>query len=794
MTSSALVGKLAASCGCGARLAATFALSPLALCVGQSIGAQTTGSEHHETAISVEAQANNMQRPVVLAQVATGSSATPASGVLTPSTLREVQVNATSDNSSFGVNQNSLSRLPADLRDVPQSVTVINQAVMKSQGATSMASALRNVPGLTIGGAEGGQIGTNINLNGFSARTDVFLDGVRDRGQYYRDTFALDSIEVLMGPSSILFGRGSTGGVINQVTKKPSLKTASEAQISVNSTGLVRTLLDVNKPLSETSAFRIALMGQQGNATDRDQTRLQDYGIAPSLKLGIGTATQITLSALLQHNRDMVDYGLPNLNGAPAQVNRKTAYGFSDDRTDSDILSLGGVIEHKISPTLSMRNQTQFNRVTTDARATAPQNIGTVAGNGYTALTVGTAAAPAAAASALPLSSLFVRQQSHDRVIRDTALFNLTEFNGKFETGALKHSWLAGVELGHDEYNNQNSYRNGSCNGVALNAAGSTTGYAGCSPLWSPYNGPSPTTAPSSLGNLATGRANTVATFANDTITLNPQFKLVGGLRYDRYNATIGNSISNATTLAGANQGVNFTSVRAGAIWQPTEAQSYYLSYSTSFNPSLEQLVSTTGGTQPLPPQQNRSYEGGGKWDLNDGNLSLTAAVFQVTQFNARSQDAVGIYTATGTVRVNGARAGIAGRVTDKLQVFGGYTRLNASIIDGIAPGTAGKVPLNTPRDSLSLWGTYAVVPHWEIGGGATSSSKRFANNTDLITVGGYTRFDATIAYLQPKYDVRLNLFNVFNKYYYDALIQSDGGRAVPGVGRSAAVTVSYRF
>ena len=208
----------------------------------------------------------------------------------------------------------------------------------------------------------------------------------------------------------------------------------------------------------------------------------------------------------------------------------------------------------------------------------------------------------------------------------------------------------------------------------------------------------------------------------------------------------------------------------------------------------MEQLVSTTGGTQPLPPQTNRSYEGGGKWDLNGGNLSLSAAIFQVTQYNARSSDSVGVYTATGTVRVNGARAGIAGRVTDKLQMFGGYTHLDATITDGIAPGTAGKTPANTPKDSASLWTSYALTKQWELAGGASYSAKRFANNTDLVAVSGYTRWDAMVAYHQPKYDVRFNVFNLFNKYYYDALISSDGGRAVPGVARSASVTVAYRF
>ena len=735
------------------------------------------------------------QQAAPQAPVTPSAQTQPAPGAVVPQTLRPVQIKASAEDNDFGANANSVSRLPAELRDIPQSVTVINQAVMQSQGATSLASALRNVPGLTIGGAEGGPIGTNINLNGFSARTDGFLDGARDRAQYYRDTFALDSIEVLMGPSSMLFGRGSTGGVINQVTKKPTLKAADEVQVSASTTGLVRTTVDHNQPLSDSAAFRVAVMGQQGNATTRDQTELQDYGIAPSLKLGIGTPTQITLTGLLQHNRDMPDYGVPPLNGAPVNVNPKTAYGFTDDRTISDIGALGALVEHRLTPTSSIRNQTQYNNVTTDARETAPQGIGTLSASGvYTPLSTGSTAVPAAATSALPLSQLWVRQQSHDRVIHDTSLFNLTEFNTKFETGAVRHALLAGFELGRDTYNNQAYYRNGSCNGTALNPAGGTSGYVACTPLLDPAQTGAPGNAPSVAGNLATASATTVAAYFNDTLELSPQFKLVGGLRQDRYSASIDNSIPTATVAASMNQVVNFTSARAGALWQPTKAQSYYLSYSTSFNPSLEQLVSTTGSSQPLPPTTNKAYEAGGKWDLNGGDLSLSAAAFQITQDNARSQNPDGTYSATGTVRVNGARAGAAGRVTDRLQIFGGYTHLDALIVNGVAPGTNGMVPANTPKDSASLWSTYAITPQWEVGAGATYSSSRFANNTDLVRVGAYTRWDAMLAYHQPKYDIRLNVFNLFNTNYYDALIPSDGGRAVPGLGRSATVSVAYRF
>ncbi len=748
-----------------------FKLAPIALCLAQTVWAQTAPAPSNTPTV-------------------TPSAAT------TPATLREVKVESSVSNDSFGGNALSNTRLPADLKDLPQSAIVVNQALMKSQGATSLSSALKNVPGLTIAGAEGGQIGNNINLNGFSARTDIFLDGARDRGQYYRDTFALDSIEVLMGPSSMLFGRGSTGGVINQVTKSPKLKAASEVQASVSSNGLVRTLLDHNTKLSDTSAFRVAMMGQQGNTSDRNHSATKDYGIAPSLKLGIGTPTQITFSGLIQRNQGQTDYGLPNLNGAPVIVDRKTSYAMSDDRTISNIGSMGAVIEHKITPTSSVRNQTQFNKVKTDVRETSPQGIGTLTGVGgaFVALSTGTTAIPVAASSSLPYSQLYVRRQSRDRVIQDQSTYNLTEFTTQLQTGGIKHDVLAGFEVGRESYNNQVSYRNGSCNGTALNTAGATTGYVDCTPLSNPSDAAN--TVASTLGNLQTGKAVSTAVFANDTLELSPKVKLVGGLRRDRYGASITNSISSATVLAATEQTVNFTSVRSGFIFQPTSAQTYYLSGSTSFNPSLEQLVSTTGGTQPLPPQQNRATELGAKWDLRGGDLSLTAAAFKITQYNARAQDATNsaLYTATGTVQVQGARMGIAGKVSTKWQWFGGYTRLNASIVDAIAPLTAGKIPANTPKDSLSLWSTYNLTKEWEVGGGASYMSSRFMSNTNLTQVPSYVRWDSVVAYHQPKYDVRLNIYNLANKYYYDSLVPSDGGRAVPGGARSATISVAYRF
>ncbi len=177
--------------------------------------------------------------------------APPADPAAPAATMTPVTVTSTRPSDDFLPPPASINRLGGEIRDIPQSIIIIDKALMQSQGATSFQSAVRNTPGLTLGAAEGGTIGNNINLNGFSARTDIYLDGLRDRAQYYRDTFDLDAIEVLMGPSSMLFGRGSTGGVINQVLKKPSLNKATDLTSSVTTNGLTRFTADVNQPIDE---------------------------------------------------------------------------------------------------------------------------------------------------------------------------------------------------------------------------------------------------------------------------------------------------------------------------------------------------------------------------------------------------------------------------------------------------------------------------------------------------------------------------------------------------------------
>jgi len=692
--------------------------------------------------------------------------------------LPDVNVTEASGKNDYNTDFSTIGGgVPMLIRDIPQSVTIVNSALMQAQGATSLADALRNVPGITIGAAEGGSIGNNFNLRGFSARTDLYLDGMRDRGQYYRDVFALDAVEVLQGPSSMLFGRGSTGGIINQVSKLPTLAPIGTAIFSVGTQPSVRATVDFNQAMDGSSAFRVAAMAQDVHST-RDVMKNQDYGIAPSIRWGIGQQTEITLNAMFMYNHDMPDYGLPPVNGAPAEVNRKNFYGATDDRTNQDIANLNATIGHRITDKVKLRNQTQYSHYTIDARESGPNNVGTISSSGAYA------AFPATNLSnttPLPYDVLYVGLGSHDRDITDWSLYNQTDLIAEFVTGPVAHQLIVGLELGKDSNDTQNYSRN-----IPGNPNNYFRAVSLQSPAYDPAGG-----IPQVTGNLVQSSATDIAPYINDTMSFGITWKVVAGIRYDHYKAELTNSIN---LPASASQTVNFTSVRAGVIYQPTETQSYYFSYGTSFNPSLETLA-LTNGQQSLDPETSRQYELGAKWDFFDGQLSVTSAIFDIEKDRVRSQISAGVYELTGDIRVKGFQASVSGRITPAWQVFGGYTYLDAEIVKAsVLDNTQGKVPANTPKNSASMWTAYNLTREWQAGTGVAYMSDRYASNNNAVKAPDYFRWDAMLAYIQSRYTVQLNVFNLTNHLNYDALIPSDRGRSVPGTNLQALLSVIYNF
>ena len=461
----------------------------------------------------------------------------------------------------------------------------------------------------------------------------------------------------------------------------------------------------------------------------------------------------------------MPDYGFPPINGRPANVNHDNFYGMTDDRTNQDVNSFNARLKHSFSPDVSLRSQLNYSEYTTNARETAANSV--VTADGVTLNK--TAGNP----TTLPLQDLYVQLASHDRVIHDRLLDSQTDLVTKFNTGSVQHTLVSGVELAHETYDNQATTRNG----LPLLS------------LVNPVEEATPANVTTTIGNRADSTADTAAVYVNDTAKLSDQWTLVAGLRRDRFKADITNSISLPSY---ATQTVYFTSVRTGLIFQPSETQSYYASYGTSFDPSLETLT-VTNGTQDLAPEKNRSYEIGGKWNLVQDTLQLTSALFDVEQTNARTETSTGEYVLDGNIRIRGGEVGASGHINEHWLVFAGYTYMNAKVLKA-ADGTQGNVPANTPRNTATLWSTYTFAGHWEAGGGPSYMSQRYAANTDVVSVGGYTRWDGTLAYHEPSYNIRLNVLNLTNKKYFDALIASDGGRSVPAIGRTTMVTYTYKF
>ena len=803
-----------------------------------------------------------------LAATAQEAGATPAAAAsaagagAAESRLSEVKVSGQQIGDDYNAGVSSVgSKTPTAIRDIPQTVTVINRSVLDAQGATSLVDALRNVPGITLSAGEGSQIGNNINLRGFSARTDIYLDGFRDRGQYQRDIFALDAVEVLEGSASLLFGRGSTGGIINQVSKRPQLKPVGEVDLSLGSDNYYRTTADIGQALSKDSAYRLEVMGQYVEATRNSVIKKKDYGVAPSISFGIGTPTQITLSLLSQHNNDVPDYGFPvvQLGGQsqarPLNVPWKNYYGFANNNYDQDVNVFGADLTHKFDGGLTLRSNTQYSQYHTDPAATPLSSLRFQAANGnwctYNMASGNAAGCPVMAtpAAGTPLSQLNISAQLLDRSIRDTSLFNQTDLLLDVRTGPLLHHLAAGTEIGRDEYTNNYAswynfnYNNGT--GLAASqvaifnlATGNDSGIPSGANVFRVPN------------NVTQTNANTLAGYFNDQIDIGKQWKLIGGLRWDQFSAdqsvltycytpstttcvgvpagaaglTLNNTDPAQTAAVQAHNALvlqhpvltNYSSShtdyhfspRAGLIWQPDPVQSYYFSWGTSFDPLAETVNNLpTSGTAAGQyaagggdaPEKNESYEVGAKWDLLKGELSVDTALFQVEKTNARIQDPASLdYVLAGKERVRGGELKFTGRILPGWQVIGGYTYLSGKLLSSPQAANSGYALPNAPKNTATLWTTYDFLQHWEVGGGFTYSSNipvTSITGTAVITtpqvVPGYTRADATAAYLARKWSLRLNLTNLTDRDYFAA---ASGARVTPADGRREVLTFSYYF
>lgn len=655
------------------------------------------------------------------------------------------------------------------LRDIPQTITVIPKEVIEEQGATTLRDVLRNVPGITVTAGEGGApAGDNLTVRGFSARNDVFVDGVRDLGPQSRDPFNLEQVEVVKGPASTYTGRGSTGGSINLVSKLPSIRPAYGFTLDLGTDRTKRATADLNFPLArlglgDHTAFRLNLLGHDAGVAGRDVVENERWGVAPSIAFGLGKPTRLTLSYFHLQQNNISDYGIPwvpatnnvlvEWRDRPAPVPRHTFYGFRERDSEQMRSDLATVkFEHDFNDHLSLRNQFRYGRSTRDSVATPPRFAS--------------------------IDSTVINRELRSWITQDTVWDNQSDFNASFSTGGVEHDLVAGLALTR-ENNIRRTRTAGNATTSLLNPNPDDV-FTGAM-IVNPH-----------LGDIT---ANSQGLYIFDTAKLGQKWELNGGLRWDRFDAAGVTAGTGAATPGVAVARVDqMLSFRVGAVFKPVPEGSLYASYSTSLNPSLEGLSYGTANTA-IDPEKTYTVEVGSKWDFFGGRLLLSGAGFHVEKTNARTPGLLPgdpVQVLEGRQRVNGLELSATGSFTRRWQIFSAYTLLDSETVESNTPAEIGRELVNTPRNSFNLWTTYEFPQRLTLGGGLRYVGRRFGNTTNTRFVDSYWTADLMASYpLSSRVDLRLNIYNLTDKYYFDRL---GGGHLIPGPGRAATLSLGFKF
>lgn len=682
-------------------------------------------------------------------------------------TLPTVTIKADADGGYSPASSNTATKSSALLRNIPQSINVVPQQLLRDQGARSMEDALRNVPGVVFSSGDGQR--DQVVIRGFSAISDQFIDGVRDDALYFRDLSNIDRIEVLKGPSAVLYGRGSSGGLINRVTKKPRFgETFGEAAFSFGTYKLRRVEGDFNMAVSETAALRLNL-AREDSGSYRDQQFVDRYSFAPSLALKLGAQTDVLLQYTKARDQRVTDFGIPALNGRPVDVSSSTYYGSGDarrdDATTSLVDSITTTLNHRVDDAFSVRNISRYSTYELDRYNTLPSGTTDPA-----ALTVG---------------------RSRSFVLRDeSSWFNQTDFTYKNALGGFKQEWLFGLELGRQKRRAE-SIAGGTVDRVSIFNPGRVV------------PPPLPASAFAADGAIPSHtRQDVVGVYLQDQISLAKNWKALLGVRYDQFKQTTAFD-RKLDSLARTDRSF---SPRAGLVWQPSDAQSYYLSYSRSFQPSAEAFA-LAGNSVGNEPEITRNLEIGSKLDFLDGALSVTAALFNLERSNIKNTDPANPARQinVGKQRTNGLELTANGRLPGRWDVSAGYAYLDGKMTESVARVSSfqlpvvsvpalGKVPALTPRHSGFLWAMKDVENGFSLGGGLNYVGARFASLTNLVTLSSYVTADLAGRYRTGRYEFGLNVKNVTDRKHVVSSHGSHDNLIVPGPPREVQLTLVAKF
>lgn len=705
----------------------------------------------------------------------------------------------------YKANTSGDARHVKPLAETPQTITVLTQQQLQDTGRSDLRDVLRAQPGITLGtGENGNAFGDRYIIRGQEARSDVFVDGLRDPGMTVRESFAVDQIEITKGPSATFAGRGATGGAVNAVTKQATL----DGDFVKLSAGLGtdryrRETLDMNRVLRDDMAIRVNLLEAYQGVPDRLPADRSRKGAAVSLYYLPTSTLEVTADYYHLEAKDKPDLGTFLQNGTPRQ--NIPVYVQNSDFLESKIDTWTLRLSYQATPEVKITNLSRYGTtsngyVTTDARGNTFGSNDPNAGK--------------------PTITLSNPHQGWQEV---SYFANQTNLHVDQTLWGMKHQIIFGLEYSDHKVLNGN---------YSISSAGQNcyTGSSATLNAWCILDGSGNTVSNvNKLINRSISKGDwdidwqvkTTSLSAMDTVDINDKWTVFGGLRYDKFDYRNTNGTSSKTTYTLQD---GLWNAHLGLTYKFRPDANVYATYSTGsdFNGGESDVTSCDYGGICVPssvgmtaaqkqalfaqskPEKSENLEIGTKWNVLGGKLLLTAALFQVTKSDVMEVLGTTFYSDQGAVnsgkyRVEGVELGLAGKLSPRLSVQGGLAIMNAKWLKSQTAANIGKGLSNFPEKSASLLLNYQATSAFGFGGNLTYQSEKYSGTPEspelaTVKVPEYTVLDLFASYqFSPTLKARLNVGNVLNRDYYLAAYRS-GTMVYLGDARNVRLTLNYDF
>ncbi|HSD75261.1 MAG TPA: TonB-dependent siderophore receptor [Steroidobacteraceae bacterium] len=709
-----------------------------------------------------------------------GAQDAPSAGTQPAKTLPKVRVEAAAEGYEVPA-ITTATKTDTALLDLPQSISVVTQDQIQDQAMQSLTDVIRYAPG--VGATQGEGNRDNPIFRGNATTADMFVDGIRDDVEYFRDLYNVERVEVLKGPNGMIFGRGAVGGLINRVTRQANREEVREATAQGYSEGGGRFTGDFGTAVGEALGLRVTALYEDTDSY-RDEVTFERVGINPTLFLELGERTTLHLGYEYYDYDRVADRGIPSSQGRPSDAVPETFFGDpGQSTTGATVNAATAMLEHRFANGASLTNRTRW------------ADYDKAYWNVY-------AVTPVTADGTVGIEAYGQENQREN-------LFNQTDLVLDFRTGAVTHTFLVGMELGWQDSDNR---RDNGLFDFGGNPPPVTSPVSNDQRVYVPFNDPR-TTFPVNFAHVATAASpnpafnhvetTQAALYVQDQVRFSPHWQAIIGVRYDNLEIEFNNlNPATATTPAQIMTGDDLISPRAGLIYQPIETLSLYASYTLATLPRAgAQMTGLTPTNQAFDPEEWENTEVGVKWDIEPG-LAATLAIYQLDRTNVITPDPnnAAVSILVDGQRSRGVEVGLTGRVTDAWSIAGGYAYQDAEITETQSAAVVDGARIGqVPEHTFSLWNRYDFTPKWGVGLGFIYSSEQFVAIENVLTPAGnvtlpdYTRVDAALYWtISPNLRLQANVENVLDEEYFPNA--HNNNNIAPGSPLAARVSVVTNF